>query len=77
MPNRLNNWKYNDVVKFLKVHRFQLTHTRGSHYYFYGIHDKKGRQVCVPYHSSSSIKPRTMKSIILQSGISQKDWFRR
>ena len=75
MPNRLNNWRYNDVARFLRDHHFVLNHTRGSHYYFYGAISSVSRHVCVPYHGSLAIKPRTMKGIILQSGIAQKEWF--
>jgi predicted RNA binding protein YcfA (HicA-like mRNA interferase family) len=30
----------------------------------------------VPFHGNKSIKPRTLKGIILQSGIDQKEWFK-
>jgi predicted RNA binding protein YcfA (HicA-like mRNA interferase family) len=75
MPNRLNNWKYKDVIVVLKEQGFILNHTRGSHYYFYGIIKGVPHNVCVPYHGSLALKPRTMKGIILQSGISQSVWF--
>ena len=75
MPNNINNWTYKDVVTFLKEHQFVLNHTRGSHYYFVGTVDKVLRHVCVPYHGSLSIKPRTMQSIIVQSGIEKDIWF--
>jgi predicted RNA binding protein YcfA (HicA-like mRNA interferase family) len=39
-----------------------------------GHHDRSLRQVCVPLHGKKSIKPRTLKGIIIQSGISQKEW---
>lgn len=75
MPNNINNWNYNDVVRVLKEHGFNLNHTRGSHFYFVGTVNKMIKHVCVPYHGSVSIKPRTMKSIIDQSGISKEIWF--
>ncbi len=74
MPNNLNNWTYRDVVDVLKAHGFILNHTRGSHFYFIGHVQKTFRQVCVPYHGSIAIKPRTMKGIIAQSGIRKEEW---
>ena len=74
MPRGINNWTYNDVVRFLKENGFRLNHTRGSHFYYVGHTNKIYRQVCVPYHGKLSIKPRTMKGIISQSGISKDEW---
>jgi len=31
-------------------------------------------QVCVPFHGNTSFKPRTLKGMILQSGIPQEEW---
>ncbi len=75
MPNNLNNWTYRDVIDVLKEYGFHLNHTRGSHHYFIGTVAKTLRQVCVPYHGSIAIKPRTMKGIMLQSGMSKEQWF--
>ena len=69
MPRRLNNWTFRDVETFLKDHGFHLHHTNGSHYYYLG---KDMHFVCVPFHGGKGIKPRTVKSMILQSGIEQK-----
>jgi predicted RNA binding protein YcfA (HicA-like mRNA interferase family) len=77
MPNRLHNWAYKDVTDYLRGQGFQLNHTRGSHHYFIGHKSGKLRNVCVPYHGSVAIKPRTMKGIILQSGIDTKEWFNK
>lgn len=74
MPNNLNNWTYNDVVRVLKEYGFALNHTRGSHFYFVGVINKIRRHVCVPYHGNLSLKPRTMKGIIIQSGLSKEKW---
>ncbi len=76
MPNNLNNWTYKDVVDVLKEHKFILNHTRGSHFYFVGHFGGKYRQVCVPFHGNNSIKPRTLKGIILQSGIPKNIWIK-
>ncbi len=74
MPRGLFNWTFNDVVDFLKEYHFTLNYVTGSHYYYTGHYDKKFRQVCVPFHGKTAIKPRTMKGIIAQSGIPQKIW---
>ncbi len=74
MPNGIFNWTFSDVVEFLKEHGFQLNHVNASHYYYIGHAEKIMRQVCVPFHSTKSIKPRTMNGIILQSGIPKKEW---
>ena len=76
MPRNLNNWTYREVVDVLKEHGFILNYTRGSHYYFIGHAAETLRQVCVPYHGSLAIKPRTMKAIMLQSGISKEKWMK-
>jgi len=74
MPNNLNNWTYQNVVDLLKEHNFRLNHTRGSHFYFVGHTKGRYRQVCVPFHGSKAIKPRTLKGIIIQSGIEKNIW---
>lgn len=70
----LVNWTYGEVVDFLKENSFSLNHSNGSHFYYRGFVDNKMRQVCIPFHGSKSIKPRTMRGIILQSGISKENW---
>jgi len=76
MPNGLRNWKFRDAERFLKKNKFSLNHTNGSHFYYTGHVNKVLKNVCVPYHGSKSIKPRTLKGIILQSGISKKEWLK-
>jgi predicted RNA binding protein YcfA (HicA-like mRNA interferase family) len=68
------NWTFNDVVKFLKGRKFYFSYAHGSHHYYVGSYQNIIRQVCVPFHANKSIRPKTIKSIILQSGISQKEW---
>ena len=65
------------MVRVLREHGFVLNHTRGSHYYFVGRVGGIHRQVCVPYHGSVALKPRTIKGIILQSGIERDIWKRK
>lgn len=74
MPRGFNNWKAAEVIRFLKSYRFVHSHTRGSHFYYIGEVDGKKRQVTISFHSSESIHPKTMKSIVRQSGISETEW---
>lgn len=74
MPNGLNNWTFNDVIRFLKDKGFQHSYTRGSHYYYIGSKEGQVRQITIPFHGAKSIHPRTLRSIITQSGISKDEW---
>lgn len=74
MPRGLFNWTFNDVVNFLKEHHFRLNYANSSHYFYIGVCEGELRNVCVPYHGNKIIKPRTLKGIILQSGISKERW---
>lgn len=74
MPRGVLNWTAEDIVRFLKAHGFVLNHTRGSHCFYAGRAGGTFRQVCVPFHGSRVIKPRTLKGIIRQSGISKEVW---
>jgi predicted RNA binding protein YcfA (HicA-like mRNA interferase family) len=44
--------------------------------YYIGHQGGVLRQVCIPFHGSRIIKPRTLKSIILQSGVPQDEWIK-
>jgi predicted RNA binding protein YcfA (HicA-like mRNA interferase family) len=77
MPNYLKNWKYRDVEKFLRKNGFYFNYARGSHHYFVGSINGVLKQVTVPFHGSSAIVPRTMKSIIEQSGIEVSRWLEK
>lgn len=74
MTRGVFNWTFDDVVRFLRDHGFTLNHVEGSHYYYTGVVDGKLRQVSVHFHAGKSIKPRTFKSMINQSGIPKKEW---
>ena len=77
MTRGLFNWTFNDVVDFLKERNFTLNYTNASHYYYIGHTNGIFRQVCVPFHGNKPIKPRTLKGIILQSGIDKNDWLKK
>lgn len=70
------NWSFRDVVNFLKDHGFELRYTEGSHFFYIKKDGVSSSQVCIPFHGGSSIKPRTLKSIIMQSGIPKKEWLK-
>ncbi len=74
MPRGLFNWTFKDVARFLEIKRFHLNYTNASHYYYTGHTNGVYRQVCVPFHGNKIIKPRTMRGIILQSGLSKNEW---
>lgn len=74
MTRGIFNWTFQDVESFLRERNFRLNHTNGSHYYYVGHVNGALKQVCVPFHGKVVIKPRTMRGIILQSGIDKKEW---
>lgn len=77
MPRGLNNWKFIEVKRFLPDYNFSLNHVEGSHYFYRGTINGIIHQVCIPFHGKKSIHPKTMKSIILQSGINQNEWLNK
>jgi len=74
MPRGFYNWTAEDVIRFLKAHNFTLNYTKGSHYYYVRSFGHVLHQVCIPFHGSRIIKPRTIKGIINQSGIPKEEW---
>ncbi len=74
MSRGVMNWTFSDVVDVLKEHGFTLSHIEGSHYFYLKSHDGKVYQVCVPKHGSRAFKPRTLKGMIAQSGLTRSGW---
>lgn len=75
MPRGFNNWSAADIVRFLRKHGFIHSYTRGSHFYYIGKIENRHRQVCVPIHGkNAAIHPKTLKGIMLQSGIPADEW---
>lgn len=74
MPRGKHNWTFNDVESFLKQHKFTLDHVKGSHYYFVAFRSGKFWMTHVQYHGSRSLHPKTLNSIIRQSGLSPEEW---
>jgi predicted RNA binding protein YcfA (HicA-like mRNA interferase family) len=71
------NWTAEDVIRILKNYNFLHIHTKGSHMFYVGRCGGELRQVCVPFHGSRILKPRTLKGIINQSGIPKEKWLKR
>jgi len=74
MTKDIFNWNFKEIENFLKKYHFIYTHTKGSHYFYTGNYGKQPRIVQVPCHNSKSLKPRTFKAIVKQSGIPLKNW---
>jgi predicted RNA binding protein YcfA (HicA-like mRNA interferase family) len=62
------------VIRVLERQGWQLDHTRGSHYYY--RHPTKPGMVSVPCHKATSLKPKTLRSILDGAGISRGDFFK-
>lgn len=68
---------YREVIRLLVDHGFALERQRGSHRIYRGMAGGISRLVVVaPHRESDDIKPKTLASIIRQSGL-PKDLFRR
>lgn len=78
MPNGLSNWGERDVVDFLKEHGFQFYENRkGSHYAYINKTTSNVVEINIP---KDSYVPRTLETMIRQSGLSKsvwKDWASR
>lgn len=77
MPRAVFDWTFSDVVDFLESYHFIYTYAKGSHYYYTGKYGKEPRIVQIPFHGSKSLKPRTFKGIVRQSGIPLNIWLER
>lgn len=76
MTRGIHNWRYIDVVAFLRKRGFTLERSRGSHHYYTRVISNEVYTVTVQFHGSKAIGPRIMNSIIRQSGIPKKEWFK-
>lgn len=73
MPRGLNNWTYRDVVAFLKEKGFSFyTEREGSHEAW--INQLTEHVVEINFHAGKSFLPRTLETMIRQSGMSKKEW---
>lgn len=73
MPRGLSNWSYKDVTKFLKEKEFVFCEQKeGSHEAWISKDNKF--VVIINFHVGKSYPPRTLETMIRQSGISKKEW---
>jgi len=74
MPNkRLLSLSSEDVEKILKKNNFTLNRGRGSHQQFIGYVKGNKRRITV-IANQKSFAPKTINSMILQSGLSEQEW---
>ncbi len=62
-----------DVEKILKKNNFILSRQKGSHQQFVGYVKGKKKRVTV-IADQRDFAPRTLRSIILQAGLSEQEW---
>lgn len=74
MPDkRLLSLSSKDAEKILKENNFILSRQKGSHQQFVGYVKGKKRRVTVIVNQKHFAR-RTLKSMILQSGLSEQEW---
>lgn len=72
MPNGLKNWKYRDVLAFLKEKGFVFSKEKeGSHEAWISADEKAIVEV---NFTKNSYPIRTLETMIRQSGILKKEW---
>lgn len=60
------------VIKILETAGYYIDHTTGSHYIM--RHPDHPGRIPVPYHGARDIKRGTLRSIIKQSGLTEKQF---
>lgn len=63
------------VVKILERAGFSFVRQKGSHAIYEKEEDNQVFAVVVPMHGKKDLLPKTLKSIISQSGMSKKEFF--
>jgi len=78
MTRRLFNWEYSDVTEFLKEQGFEHYKSyRGSHELWAKFKEDGTIDKTVEVNRShTAYPPKTLKHMIVQSGISQADWIK-
>ncbi len=69
------NWSSKEIENFLKSKGFELTRQKGSHKQFVGYVGGVKRRVTV-IANQKYFTPKTMKSMIEQSGLNNEDWIK-
>jgi len=70
---RLLSLSSEDVERILKKNNFIFSRQKGSHQQFVGYIKGKKRRVTV-MANQKNFALRTLKSMVLQSGLSEKEW---
>ena len=60
-----------EVTAALRRAGFALDHVRGSHHYF---RSASGAMATVPVHAGETLKADTLRSILLQAGLSVEEF---
>jgi len=76
MPNRLKNWSYKYVVKFLKEHGFEFYEPREGSHEAWINYDSESVVEVNRIHGSDSYPIDTLKTMIRQSEIDKEEWIR-
>lgn len=66
MTPRMPRVSGKDVVAALRRGGFKLIHIEGSHHY---LESPAGQLVTIPVHGTKILKPKTLKSILEQAGL--------
>ena len=74
---RLRNWTYRDVTDFLKENGFSFSHEmRGSHQAWTRKLEEGGEIVVEINFTHKSYPPKTLKTMVRQSGICTEEWIK-
>ena len=74
MPRKINDWSYQHVTDFLKEHGFVFFDELKGRRVWTKLQDDEPERFVELSISSEKYSAKTMKSIIRQSGIVEKDW---
>jgi len=73
MPRGIKNWKYKNVIKFLNENGFIFSHQLGGSHEKW-INEETSCIVEINKHGNKEFLPRTLETMIRQSGIGKKEW---
>lgn len=63
------------IIKALRKADFEVFHIRGSHHYLHRWTDERWSPiVTVPVHGTRILKPKTLKSILKQAGLTVEEF---
>ncbi|NLX91294.1 MAG: addiction module toxin, HicA family [Firmicutes bacterium] len=71
MTPRLPRASDKDIMAALTRSGFRLVHVRGSHHYLEP--PSGGKLVTVPIHGNKTLKPKTLKNILDQAGLTVEE----